>query len=165
MLIESGHTDAPLTLHEPSPCFNPNTDNINYQEVTRDEQRRDERSLLFWQTVARQAKESGGVMVQVVDEALGLSAMQQAEERIAKLLELRCVRVPVVAELSVGTVVRLVPSLSPSASPCSQQPSCPAARSRARLWTWPCAWLWLWALSSFFFSPCASPASGVRHAW
>ena len=97
VLIESGHTDAPLTLHEPSPCFNPNTDNINYQEVTRDEQRRDERSLLFWQTVARQAKESGGVMVQVVDEALGLSAMQQAEERIAKLLELRCVRVPVVA--------------------------------------------------------------------
>ena len=62
-----------------------------------DQHARDDRWLLVWQLMAKAAAESGGAMVQVVDEAQGLSAMQKAEEGIAKLLGLRVVRTAVAA--------------------------------------------------------------------
>ena len=66
---------------EPRPCFNPNEDNINYSD--NDQASRNDRWLLVWQHMARQARASGGEIVQLVDESEGLSAMQTAEADFA----------------------------------------------------------------------------------
>ena len=95
-LIESGRAVASLNVQEASPCYNPNTDNINYQEVAVDDQReRDDRWLLVWQAFAACAFSTGGCMIQIVDAGLGLSPMQHAEERHARLLDLAVVAVSV----------------------------------------------------------------------
>ena len=93
-LIESGGADTLLNVHCPSPCFNPNTDNRNYQVTAIEDQReRDERWLLVWQAFAACAKESGGCIIQIIDEGLGLSPMQRAEQRIASSLNLDVLQV------------------------------------------------------------------------
>ena len=91
-LIESGKADAPLNVHEASPCYNPNEDNINLDQ-TDDQQDRNNRWLLVWQKCAECAKNNGGRMIQIVDSNIGLSDMQRAEEEIATLLELEITRI------------------------------------------------------------------------
>ena len=63
------------------PCFNPNEDNVNYEDNA--QAARDDRWLLVWQHMARQAKASGGKVLQLVDPVEGLSRMQRAEEDFA----------------------------------------------------------------------------------
>ena len=72
------------------PCFNPNEDNVNFQD--NEQAGRDDRWLLVWQHMARQAKASGGKIVQIVDRAADLSKMQQAEADFAEDLELAVIR-------------------------------------------------------------------------
>lgn len=79
------------------PTFNPNEDNINIDPSSKesDQHSRDQRWLLVWQMMATQAAESGGCMIQVLDEAEGMSDMQKAEELIANHATLKIIRVTV----------------------------------------------------------------------
>jgi hypothetical protein len=63
------------------PCFNPNEDNVNFQD--NDQATRDGRWLLVWQQMARHAKASGGKVIQLLDKSMGLSDMQKAEASFA----------------------------------------------------------------------------------
>ena len=72
------------------PCFNPNEDNINYSN--NDQHARDDRWLLVWQHMARQAKASEGHVIQIIDLGQGLSQMQVAEAAFASDIGLRIVR-------------------------------------------------------------------------
>ena len=92
--IEAGRGER-FGIADVGPTFNPNTDNVNLSEDANDQKARDDRWLLVWQAMARQAKTSGGKMIQIVEKSKGLSQMQQAEENYAKLLGLEVHRVEV----------------------------------------------------------------------
>ena len=96
---QAGHALAKLLdLRGPSPCYNPNTDNINYaingtsaREREEEERQRDARWLLIWQSFAICAERSGGCLIQIIDRELGPSSMQAAEAEYAQRLNLRVV--------------------------------------------------------------------------
>ena len=73
--VESGARGAA------GPCFNPNEDNVNYQE--NDQQLRNERWLRVWQHMARQAKTSRGKVIQLLDQ-WAVGSNQMVEKRLAR---------------------------------------------------------------------------------
>ena len=89
-------------MEDPSPCFNPNTDNENYDPTVSEDDEREcnDRWLLVWQSFAACAKRSGGCMIQLVDPQRGqrLSPMQLAEQNIASMLQLEVIAMPLVEE-------------------------------------------------------------------
>ena len=101
---------------QPRPCFNPNEDNINYQE--NDQAARNDRWLLVWQHMARQAAASGGEIVQLVDQSKGLSDMQTAEAEIA-------------ADIGVGVARELIAAPPPGAAASAGSPAPPPPNAAA----------------------------------
>ena len=90
-----GEIEKGMRAGEPRPCFNPNEDNINFQD--NDQAARDDRWLLLWQHMTRQAKASGGHVLQLLDKSRGLSTMQSAEADFAADIGVDVVQEPLLA--------------------------------------------------------------------
>ena len=105
--VESGARGAA------GPCFNPNEDNVNYQDNY--QKVRNDRWLRVWQHMARQAKTSRGKVIQLLDEDLGLSEMQKAEAEFSDDIGLRLEQEPLTAAPRAATAASLGPSGSAAA--------------------------------------------------
>ena len=84
------------------PCFNPNEDNVNFQD--NDQTIRDGRWLLVWRQMARHTKVSGGKVIQLLDESMGLSDMQKAEASFAGDLGVCVAREPLTSGMALVPV-------------------------------------------------------------